>query len=108
MRKEYFVKPEDITRPPTHPGLLFAEEILPALGRRTIGEIVKLLGVSRKTLRANPAQPPFSANSPPKVLKLAGKRSWNKPLPLKRLNPSVSLTRTLFVTHRLPNHIEQL
>jgi hypothetical protein len=29
MRKEYFVKPKEITRPPTHPGLLFAEEILP-------------------------------------------------------------------------------
>src|ERR1700731_1001565 len=40
----------EITRPPTHPGLLFAEEILPALGRRTIGEIAKLLGVSRQTL----------------------------------------------------------
>jgi hypothetical protein len=34
MRKEYFVKPEEITRPPTHPGLLFAEEILPALVSR--------------------------------------------------------------------------
>jgi antitoxin HigA-1 len=50
MNKEYFVKPEEITRPPTHPGLLFAEEILPALGRRTIGEIATLLGVSRQTL----------------------------------------------------------
>jgi addiction module HigA family antidote len=49
MRKEYFVKPKEITRPPTHAGLLFAEEILP-LGRRTIGEIATLLGVSRQTL----------------------------------------------------------
>jgi len=35
---------------PTHPGILFAEEILPALGRRTIGEIANLLGVSRQNL----------------------------------------------------------
>jgi addiction module HigA family antidote len=49
MRKEYFVKPEEIIRPPTRPGLLFAEEILP-LGRRTIGEIATLLGVSRQRL----------------------------------------------------------
>ncbi len=48
--KEYFVKPENISRPPTHPGVFFAEEILPALGRRTIGEIATLLGVSRQTL----------------------------------------------------------
>ena len=36
---------------PSHPGLLFAD-ILPELdgGRRTIGEIATLLGVSRQTL----------------------------------------------------------
>jgi antitoxin HigA-1 len=45
---EYPVKPEEITRQPTHPGVFFAEEILPALGRRTIGEICTLLGVSRQ------------------------------------------------------------
>jgi len=50
MSEEYFVKPEDITRPPVHPGVFFAEEILPAFGRRTIGEIATLLGVSRQTL----------------------------------------------------------
>ena len=42
MSEEYFVKPGDITRPP----VFFAEAILPALGRRTIGEIATLLGVS--------------------------------------------------------------
>jgi addiction module HigA family antidote len=41
---------EAITRPPTHPGVLFARDILPALGRRTIVEIASLLGVSRQTL----------------------------------------------------------
>jgi addiction module HigA family antidote len=50
MAKEYFVRQEDITRPPTHPGVFFAEDVLPALGRRTIGEIAMLLGVSRQTL----------------------------------------------------------
>jgi addiction module HigA family antidote len=51
MKKaEYIVDRENITRLPTHPGVFFAEEILPALGRRTIGEIARLLGVSRQTL----------------------------------------------------------
>jgi len=50
VSKEYTVKPEEITRPPIHPGVFFAEEVLPALGRRTIGEIATLLGVSRQTL----------------------------------------------------------
>jgi len=41
-----------ITRPPTHPGVLFERDILPELTRprRTIGEIATLLGVSRQTL----------------------------------------------------------
>jgi antitoxin HigA-1 len=50
MSEEYIVDREKITRPPTHPGVLFQRDILPALGRRTIGEIAKLLGVSRQTL----------------------------------------------------------
>ncbi len=47
---EFDVDRENITRAPTHPGVLFAEDILPELGRRTIGEIATLLGVSRQTL----------------------------------------------------------
>ena len=50
MSKEYVVDREKVVRPPTHPGVLFQRDILPALGRRTIGEIAKLLGVSRQTL----------------------------------------------------------
>jgi len=50
MKAEYPVGNEKITRAPTHPGVFFAEEILPVLGRRTIGEIAKLLDVSRQTL----------------------------------------------------------
>jgi addiction module HigA family antidote len=49
-RNEYFVDQDTITRAPTHPGVFFAEEILPALGRRTIVEIAAMLGVSRQTL----------------------------------------------------------
>jgi antitoxin HigA-1 len=50
MHEEFVVKRDEITRPPTHPGVFFAADILPALGRRTIGEIARLLGVSRQTL----------------------------------------------------------
>ncbi len=50
MRSEYLVDRGAITRAPTHPGVFFAEDILPALGRRTIVEIAELLGVSRQTL----------------------------------------------------------
>ena len=41
-----------ITAAPTHPGVLFCEDVLPELdgGRRTKGEIATLLGVTRQTL----------------------------------------------------------
>ncbi|HZZ07149.1 MAG TPA: hypothetical protein VFE43_01315 [Candidatus Binataceae bacterium] len=39
MSEEYIVDREKITHPPTHPSVLFQRDILPALGRRTIGEI---------------------------------------------------------------------
>ncbi|HUY18241.1 MAG TPA: HigA family addiction module antitoxin [Candidatus Binataceae bacterium] len=50
MTTEFIIDREHITRPPTHPGAFFAEDVLPELGRRTIGEIATLLGVSRQTL----------------------------------------------------------
>jgi antitoxin HigA-1 len=50
MHEGFVVKRDEITRPPTHPGVFFAADVLPALGRRTIGEIARLLGVSRQTL----------------------------------------------------------
>ena len=38
-------------RPPIHPGVIFAEEVMPELRKdRTIEEIARLLGVSRATL----------------------------------------------------------
>jgi addiction module HigA family antidote len=47
--KEYPV--ENITRPPIHPGEIFAEEVMPALRKtRTIGEIARILGISRQNL----------------------------------------------------------
>jgi antitoxin HigA-1 len=50
MSEEFVVNRENITRAPTHPGVLFARDILPELGRRTIGELAAMLHVSRQTL----------------------------------------------------------
>lgn len=38
-------------RPPTHPGSLLKDDVLPALGRPK-AEIARLLGISRQTLHA--------------------------------------------------------
>ncbi len=52
MAAECFVDRKKITRPPTHPGVLFERDILPELmrQRRTISEIAALLGISRQSL----------------------------------------------------------
>jgi antitoxin HigA-1 len=52
MAAEFMVERDKITRPPTHPGVLFKCEILPEFRRqgRTIGAIATLLGISRQTL----------------------------------------------------------
>ena len=52
MPKEIFIDHSKIDREPTHPGVLFAEDVLPELdgGRHTVGKIATLLGVSRQTL----------------------------------------------------------
>jgi antitoxin HigA-1 len=48
---EFVVDPEKITRPPIHPGVIFAEEIMPGLRKhRTVGEIARVLDVSRQNL----------------------------------------------------------
>ena len=51
-KDEFPLERDKITRPPTHPGILFARAILPELRdqHRTIGEIAALLHVSRPTL----------------------------------------------------------
>src|SRR5579871_1347226 len=47
--KEYPVG--NISRPPIHPGRIFADEVMPELQKkRTIGEIAILLGISRQNL----------------------------------------------------------
>src|SRR5258708_2261634 len=47
MRNEYLVDREAVARAPTHPGVFFAEDILPALGRRTIVEIASRISAFR-------------------------------------------------------------
>ncbi len=73
MHEQFAVKREDIVRPPTHPGVFFAEDILPELGRRTIGEIATLLGVSRQTLhRVMAGQTSISPEMAVRLGKLCG------------------------------------
>ena len=50
LSTEFVVDRENITRAPTHPGVLFARDILPELGRHTIEEIATLLRISHQTL----------------------------------------------------------
>jgi len=76
MREEFIVERKKINRQPTHPGVLFAEDILPALGRRTISEISALLGVSRQTLHRMMAG--AASVSPEMALRL-GKLCGNGP-----------------------------
>lgn len=71
--EEYPVDRQAITRPPTHPGIFFAEEVLPHLGRRTIGEIATLLVVSRQTLhRVMAGQSAISPDMAARLGKLCG------------------------------------
>ncbi|MGB6552749.1 MAG: HigA family addiction module antitoxin [Candidatus Binataceae bacterium] len=73
MRKEFFVDRKCITRPPVHPGVLFARDILPSLGRRTIGEIAMLLNVSRQSLhRVMAGQSAVSPDMAARLGKLCG------------------------------------
>jgi addiction module HigA family antidote len=52
MAQEYPVRRDRITRTPVHPGVFFERNILPEFRRqrRTIGEIARLLDVSRQSL----------------------------------------------------------
>lgn len=47
MARKYPIR--DPKRPPTHPGAILREDVLPALGRPKL-EIAHLLGISRQTL----------------------------------------------------------
>jgi antitoxin HigA-1 len=73
LSEEYFVNRENITRPPTHPGVLFARDILPELGRRTVAEIAAMLHVSRQTLhRVMAGQTAISPEMAVRLGKLCG------------------------------------
>lgn len=52
MTLEYIVDQNKVaSRRPVHPGVIFADEVMPELRRkRTVGEIAALLGVSRQNL----------------------------------------------------------
>jgi antitoxin HigA-1 len=52
MTRQYPVNRDKAdARKPIHPGVIFAEDMMPELRRhRTIGEIATLLGISRQTL----------------------------------------------------------
>jgi addiction module HigA family antidote len=76
MSEEYIVDSKKVSRPPIHPGIFFANQILPALGRRTIGEISTLLGVTRQSLHRVMAG--RSAISPDMAVRL-GKLCGNGP-----------------------------
>jgi antitoxin HigA-1 len=49
MPREYPVRREDITRAPIHPGVILAEDVLPAL-RMTVSQAARHLRVTRQTL----------------------------------------------------------
>lgn len=72
--REYQVQPSKIRRRPVHPGVIFAEEIMPGLlEQRTVGEIARLLRISRATLhRLMTAQIAMSPEMAVRVGKLVG------------------------------------
>ncbi len=75
MAAEVFVDRKKITRPPTHPGVLFERDSFPELRRphRTIGEIATLLGVSRQTLhRVMTDETPITPDMAARLGKLCG------------------------------------
>lgn len=102
MSEEFVVNRENITRPPTHPGVLFARDILPELGRRTIGEIATLLDVSRQTLHRVMAGQ--SAISPDMAVRL-GKLCGNGPELWLNLQARYDAWDA---THRLGKEIEKI
>src|ERR1700685_3228318 len=74
MPTKYVVDHSKITRPPTHPGIIFSDGIMPELRKtRTIGEIATLLGVSRQTLyRLMAGQGPITPDMAVRLGKLVG------------------------------------
>jgi antitoxin HigA-1 len=77
MTQEYPVDRKKVdSRKPIHPGVIFAEDMMPELRRnRTIGEIAILLGVSRQTLhRVMAGEMAISPDMAARLGKLCGNR----------------------------------
>jgi addiction module HigA family antidote len=102
MSEEYTVDRTRMTRPPTHPGVLFQRTILPHLGRRTIGEIATLLGVSRQTLHR--AMAGETAITPDMAVRL-GKLCGNGPGLWLRLQANYDAWEA---SHRLKREIAKI
>ena len=78
MKKKEYPAHRDSSRPPTHPGELLAQDVLPALSRSK-QEIANLLGISRQLLhRILNAQAPVTPEVAVKLGKLCGNgpRLW--------------------------------
>ncbi len=75
MTREFVVQRDKITRSPVHPGVFFERNILPEFRRqrRTVGEIARLLEVSRQTLyRVMEGQAAVTADMAVRLGKLCG------------------------------------
>ena len=104
MPKEIFIDHSKIDREPTHPGVLFAEDVLPELdgGRHTVGKIATLLGVSRQTLHRVMAG--RAAVTPEMALRL-GKLCGNGPDLWLNMQAAHDLWR---LRHKLRKQIEEI
>lgn len=72
MKKNEYPAVEDPTRPPTHPGAVLREDVLPAL-RLSVSEAARHLGVSRQHLhRVLTEKAPVSADLAVRIGKLCG------------------------------------
>jgi addiction module HigA family antidote len=66
---------EEVKRPPTHPGVIFAEDVMPHLReeKRTVGEIARLLDVSRQHLyKVMAGEMPITPDMAARIGKLVG------------------------------------
>ena len=69
-------KREDVSRPPTHPGFIFAEDVMSDLRaqNRTVSEIARMLDVSRQHLyKVMAGEMPITPDMAAGIGKLVGK-----------------------------------
>lgn len=71
---EYLVDRAKIKRPPIHPGIIFAEDVMPDLRKsRRVGEIARVLGITRQHLyKIMAGDAPISADVAVRMGKLVG------------------------------------